>query len=845
MPFLPPKPSPMLRHTFLFFCVLSCSELFADEGTFSKEHVEFFDSQVVKLLKDNCLKCHAGSEPKGGLSLTSREAILKGGESGPAVDLDDHAASYFLQAINYDGYEMPPTGQMSPAQIGVLTKWVKLGLPWPADLPEIEFEVEAGPPPVNEETKQFWSFQPVKAGAVPGNSADYPHPIDRFLNRKLEAAGISFSPSANANELVRRMHYDLLGLPPSPADLKRWVAAIQKDGHVDQSAIADLTKQLLDSPHYGEQWGRHWLDLVRYAETNSYERDGAKPHVWRYRDYVIQAFNDDKPYDQFITEQLAGDEIADPTADSIIATGYYRLGRWDDEPADPKLAFYDDIDDIVSTTSQTFLGLTVNCARCHDHKIDPIPQRDYYRMVAFFHNIRRYGVRSNDSVLASSVGDIDRPADSSVYKAALKRYENDTKDATKKMERIEKLVWDDLQEVEKEDFQFDMNKIPILEKRKGTLLDDRQLKTYRTQLNRLKNLRERKPTGLASALCVKEDISNIKPTHILTRGNPHSPDAEVTPGFPSVLSPPEVTIPDLPEGAKSSGRRKVLAQWIASPNNPLTARVMVNRIWQFHFGRGIVRSASDFGFQGTRPTHPELLDWLAVKFVESGWSIKAMHKLIMSSAAYQMSSRPNSESYAVDPVNDLFWRFNMRRLSAEEVRDTILWANGSLNSDKMFGPSIYTEIPDAVKAGQSRPGAGWGKSSPEDQVRRSIYIHVKRSLLDPLIESFDFADTDQTCPVRFVTTQPTQALSMLNSDFILQQSSLFADYVQQQAGDMREPQIRLALSRVMQRQPNQQEVARGIRLIESLQKENHLTADQAMKYFCLVALNLNEMMYLD
>ena len=425
------------------------------------------------------------------------------------------------------------------------------------------------------------------------------------------------------------------------------------------------------------------------------------------------------------------------------------------------------------------------------------------------------------------------------------RYDNDTGDARKKMERIEKLIWDDLQEVEKEDFQFDMNKIPIVEKRKGTLLDDRQFKIYQTQFNRLKQLGESKPTGLASALCVKENITNIQPTHLLTRGNPHAPAEEVTPGFPSVLSPPEAIIPELAEGAVSSGRRQVLAEWIASANNPLTARVMVNRIWQFHFGRGIVRSSSDFGFQGNKPTHPELLDWLAAKFVESGWSVKAMHKLIMSSATYQMSSRPNEASYAIDPVNDLLWRFDMRRLSAEEIRDTILWVNGTLNSSKMFGPSIYTDIPDAVKAGQSRPGAGWGNSSDEDKVRRSIYIHVKRSLLDPLIESFDFADTDQTCPVRFVTTQPTQALSMINSDFSQQQAQQFSDYIARTSGDSVTDQVKLALSRVMQRQPNEEEIGRAIDLINVLKTKHNMNDDQARKYFCLLALNLNEMMYLD
>ncbi|MCP4786072.1 MAG: DUF1553 domain-containing protein [Fuerstiella sp.] len=824
---------------------MSVSACANDSATFSDDQIAFFNADVVELLTNKCLKCHAGESPKGELDLTTRAGIMKGGESGSSVDLKNHAESHLLTAINYESFEMPPNGQMSPGQIETFTSWVKMGLPWPKDLQEIKVEQKPGSPIVNDDTKNFWSFQPVQQPGVPqvadaGNNA-----IDGFIRHKLTAAGLQPSPSAQPRELVRRMHYNLLGLPPEPADVERWVARISgADGKLSQAGVAELVDHLLASPHYGEQWGRHWLDLVRYAETNSYERDGAKPHVWRYRDYVIQSFNDDKPYDQFITEQLAGDEIREPTPDSIIATAYYRLGRWDDEPADPKLAFYDEIDDIITTTSQTFLGLTLNCARCHEHKIDPIPQRDYYRMVAFFRNVRRYGVRGNESVLNASVTAIDRPADPDIYRAALTRYENETKDAERHLKKIEELIRDDLQDVEKEDFQFDMNRVPIVAKREGTILKAPQVKTYRKQFSRLQQLKANKPSGLADALCVKEDVRNIGPTHILTRGNPHAEGEEVTPGFPSVLSPPEAVIPDLPEGATTSGRRRVLAQWLASPANPLTARVMVNRIWQHHFGRGIVRTSSDFGFQGSRPTHPQLLDWLAAKFVESGWSVKDIHRLIMSSAAYQMSSRPNTHSHDVDPTNDLFWRFNMRRLSAEEIRDSLLWANGSLNSAKMFGPSIYTDIPAAVKAGQSRPGSGWGNSSPEDKVRRSVYIHVKRSLLDPLIESFDFADTDQSCPVRFVTTQPTQALGMMNSDFIQQQSDIFSRLLQQKA-DTAEEQVTLALQRVMQRQPKPGEVARGLKLIDTLKTEQKLNDDQARKYFCLVALNLNEFMYLD
>lgn len=819
----------------------------ADESArhdFTKQQITMFREQVLPILEDNCLKCHSGEHPKGELNMTTREGFLKGGESGPAVDLENHEDSYVINAVRYEGLDMPPSGPLSPQKVKIIERWVQQGLPWPADLHEIEFEAEAGPPQVTAENKQFWSFQPVKETAVPEVETAGNNAIDAFLRARLTARGLSVSPPAAPQELVRRMHYDLLGLPPSPEFVAAWSQKIDSGGTLNQKAIAALTDELLASPHYGEQWGRHWLDLVRYAETNSYERDGAKPHVWRYRDYVIDAFNTDKPYSQFIREQLAGDELDEVTADSMVATGFYRLGRWDDEPADPKLAFYDDIDDIVTTTSQTFLGLTVNCARCHDHKIDPIPQRDYYRMVAFFRNVRRYGVRGHDSVLDASVAEINRPADPKVYEAAMTRYNNDTRDAKDRMAKIEKLVWDDLQEVEKEDFQYDMNKLPILQKRVGTLLNDRQFNNFRNQFNRLKQLRSKKPTGLASALCVKEDIRGNKSTHILTRGNPHAAAEEVTPGFPSILSPPEPTIPQPAEGAKTSGRRRVLADWIASGDNPLTARVMVNRIWQFHFGRGIVRTSSDFGFQGAKPTHPELLDWLAAEFVKNGWSVKAMHRLIMSSAAYQMSSKPNEQAWAVDPTNELFWRFDMRRLSAEEVRDTILWVNNTLNSEKMYGPSIYTDIPDAVKAGQSRPGSGWGRSSPEDETRRSIYIHVKRSLLDPLIESFDFADTDQTCPVRFVTTQPTQALSMMNSEFILLQAEKFARYVATEKTDST-ARVQLALSRAMQRQPTKTEIQRGLDLITSLKENDGMNDQDALKYLCLVALNLNELMYLD
>ena len=811
-----------------------------DPPAFSSDQIEVFEKEIVGILEANCLKCHGGASPKGGLDLTSRESILKGGESGAAVDLSSHTDSVLLKAINYDGYEMPPTGQLSPKQIETLTNWVKGGLAWSKDGKPIHFEAPREAPKVNDETKKFWSFQPVRKPPTPSVAGNWPKTdIDGFILHQLQAKGLAPNPRAEPAELVRRAYYDLTGLPPAPEVVAAFVA------DPSPAAWSKLIDQLLESPHYGEQWGRHWLDLVRYAETNSYERDGAKPFVWRYRDYVIESFNADKPYNQFITEQLAGDEMPNKTPDSIVATGFYRLGRWDDEPADPELAYYDDLDDIVTTAGQSLLGLSINCARCHDHKIDPIPQKDYYSLVAFFRGVRRYGNRSGESVMENSVTQIDRPEVSSLHEAAVARHNEEMKNVEREIETIEAKVKPDFLGVENDEFAFEVNRVRLIEKRKGGLLTENEVNHYRGLTHHRQRLRDNLPTGMAQALCVKEDLAGMKPTYVLLRGNPGSHGDEVQPAFPSVLSPPVAEIAPPAEGAVSSGRRTALAKWMTDPANPLTSRVMANRIWQFHFGRGIVRTTSDFGFQGSKPTHPELLDWLAAKFVEEGWSMKAMHRLIMNSAAYQMSSRGREEALAKDATNDHFWRFDMRRLSSEEVRDSILWANGTLSEDRMFGPSVFTKIPDEVKAGQSQPGSGWGVSSPEDEARRSIYVHVKRSLLDPILESFDMADTDQTCPVRFATTQPTQALGLLNSQFINDQAKLFSDMIAEQQPESLEAQVKLALQRVSQREPSQEDVNRGLKLIDSLQKENGMSLEQARKYFSLVALNLNEFLYLD
>jgi len=404
---------------------------------------------------------------------------------------------------------------------------------------------------------------------------------------------------------------------------------------------------------------------------------------------------------------------------------------------------------------------------------------------------------------------------------------------------------------EQDDFKNDSVRLRVLRRHVGELISQEDFDSYERTRRQWTRLRNQPPESGAQALCVTEHGAECPETFLLIRGNPGAHGDEVTPGFPSVLSPPEAEFSP-PAHGRSTGRRRALAEWIASPDNPLTARVMANRIWQWHFGRGIVRSPNNFGLQGDRPTHPELLDWLASELIARGWSLKAMHRLVLMSNTYRMSSEgqgsrvkgQGSESLAVDPQNDLFWRFDMRRLRAEEIRDSILAVNGRLNLESMFGPSIYPVIPPEVLAGQSRPGAGWEQSSTEDRRRRSIYIHIKRSLKVPLLAAFDAADTETTCPMRFATTQPTQALSQLNSDYLNRQAGVFADYARDHE-TAHDEQVALVLRRTTQRSPTQTEIDRGLELMELLQDEHGLSEEESLRYFCLLALNLNEFVYLD
>ena len=796
--------------------------------------IEFFERKVRPLLAENCFSCHGEEKQKNHLRLDSPAAIRAGGEGGAVIVPNQPEKSRLVIAVGYQDEElkMPPKKRLSARQVADLTEWVKLGAPMPAD------EAAAVSTPAKKEfqitdkDRAHWSFQALKKPAVPAvrQKEWAANPIDAFILAKLEANGFAPNPPATKRVLIRRAYYDLAGLPPSPLEVETFLA------DTSPRAWEQLIDRLLESPRYGEKWGRHWLDLVRFAESNSYERDGDKPHTWRYRDYIIRAFNADKPYDRFLREQLAGDEFANPDADAIIATGFYRLGIWDDEPADRDLARYDGLDDIVATTGQVFLGLTVDCARCHNHKLDPIPQNDYYRLLSFFQNINHYRNGGPTDEVPVFASDTEKAA-----------YEKRLSDWQQKRDELQAAITqtDDLFRARssKGEPQGKPDFNQLIQEEGLRTLGAESFERYQQLKKALQALKD-DPAPANKALAVTENGTNAPETFVLVRGNPHVKGDKVEPAFFEVLQAPPPQIPIPAPGAKTTGRRTALANWITSPSNQLTARVMANRLWQYHFGRGLVRSPNNFGMQGDRPTHPGLLDWLASEFIAQGWRLKPMHRLIMTSSAYRMSSRGRTEALKRDPVNDLLWRFDMRRLTAEEIRDSILAHSGTLNL-KMSGPSVFVDIPKEVTAGQSQPGSGWGKSTPDEQARRSVYIKVKRSLITPLLESFDLAETDRSAPVRFNTVQPTQALGMINGEFLNQQAELLAARLRREAGDDVHRQVRLGFCLVTSRPPTEAEINRGVGLIDAIRKENHTAPEIALKYFCLMALNLNEMVYLD
>jgi len=769
----------------------------------SAEQAKFFETKVRPILKDRCFSCHSHAADKnsGSLMLDSRGAMLAGGDSGPALVPGNLKESLLITAVRYeeDYPRMPPKGKLPDAEIAVLVEWVKQGAPWPGD---DAAQVAKPRDKITDEDRKWWAFQPLTK-VTPPNVADAAwnaNPIDRFLRARLDAEGLQPSPPADPAVLIRRLYFDLVGLPPTPDEVEKFISEFSHspalplshsskregetgrggDGEKNYEALVD---RLLSSPRYGERFARHWLDLVRYAESDGYRIDDYRSEAWRYRDYVIKSLNDDKPYDRFVREQLAGDELDPDNPEALTATSFLRLGIYEYNNRDVRGQWTNMLNDVTDVVGDVFLGLGMGCARCHDHKFDPILQRDYYRLQAFLagmqpndvlptatkaeqaeHAKRLAAWEKKAAKILAAIDEVEAPVRAKAALGAINKFPDDIQAMLNKPEAERDPLEMQLAALAYRQVTYEFGRLD------RNFKDEQKLKLVELR-KQLQPLMSSKPEPLPVAMTVREVGRDAPPVFIPKKGN-----EPVPPEFLEVLGEkPPVIVP--PPGLETTGRRLTLANWLTRPDHPLTARVIVNRVWQYHFGKGLVPTASDFGRLGEKPSHPELLDWLARDFVDHGWSLKRLNRMIVTSQAYRQSSdgriqnseggirkdekatatasefrTPNSELMK-DPENRLLWRMPNRRLDAEQVRDALLAATGRLDLEA-GGPAVATSQP-----------------------RRSIYCRVTRNTRDPLLNVFDSPEGFQSAAERNVTTTPTQALLMINSQAMLDHARAFAKHL--------------------------------------------------------------------
>jgi hypothetical protein len=715
-------------------------------------------------------------------------------------------------------------------------------------------------------TKDHWAWKPPVRPPVPrvNDRTWLKSPIDAFVLERLEAAGITPAPPAPRDRLIRRVTFDLTGLPPTPEEIDAFVA------DPSPNAFEKVIDRLLASPQYGERWGRHWLDVVRFAESNGYEFDEPRPNAWRYRDYVISSFNQDKLYDRFIREQLAGDELYPDEPEALVATGFNLLGPDMTDSSDQAQRRQNTLNDMTDTAGLAFLGLTIGCARCHDHKFEPIPQTDYYRLQAFF----TPAAFRRDLLVASR-------QQQAAFEAKHRTYTALTRPVSEELARLEepyrrRLLDAKLAKLSDEaraahrtpEDQRSGAQLELVEmtNRLVTVTPQEILKgmdpadrgEHRKLQDRLKEFDVHKPLPLPAAMGLRDGDANPPRTFLLTSGELSGRGEEVQPGFPIILSADHRPVPARIEpGPGTTGRRAALAGWIADAQNPLTARVLVNRLWQHHFGRGIVPTASDLGVRGEPPTHPELLDWLAAEFMgieecgvrnaECGTednaplrarhsalgtphSIKAMHRMMLCSATYRQSAQASSDALAKDPSNKLFSRMNRLRLEGEIIRDSLLAIGGRLNV-RMGGPGMFPPIPGEALKGSK----GWAVSpDPRDHVRRSVYIFARRNLRFPFLEVFDLPDSNSSCPQRERSITAPQALALLNAEDVGVAAEAFAARLARETATPDE-RITRAFRLALGRPPSPTE----------LQHSREFLAHSPLTELCRGLFNLTEMVYLD
>ena len=794
-----------------------------------------FEKDVLPIFTKSCLGCHGAAMQMGDLDLRTPASIQKGGKSKVLALVKGSAEKSLLYQKVAD--KSMPFGdtKLTDAETQVIRGWIDGGAKF-ADAGNVAGNVADGKP----DPSRHWSFKAPVRPAVPQvkNKAWVRTPVDAFILAELEKKDIRPPQPADSTTLARRAYFDLIGLPPTPEDRKAFLAEKNPD------AFAKLAQNLLARPEYGERWARHWLDVVRYAESNGYERDGAKPQAWRYRDYVIDAFNKDKSYDRFLTEQLAGDEVEGSNAETQIATSFMRLGTFDDEPAEPLLDRYDQLDDVVGTTSAAFLGITLRCARCHDHKFDPYKQTDYYRFLAVFEPLKRPldGQKELDRLVGTE-------AELNAYRLATSKADEQVTPLRRQLDEFQVAV-DQRSKEQKELVKKYEERLDKEIRTVGTSEEVANLDGWTSQIAAVNAARPKEPPR---AYVWYEESPKPPVTHLLVRGDPTRHGDELQPGTPVILG---ASLPEPPKATSTtSGRRLWLANWMTSRDNPLTARVIVNRLWQWHFGEGLVASENDYGVVGQRPTNQALLDYLATELIQSGWSLKHIQRLILESSTYRASSAWNEQAAKIDPDDTLDWRWKPRRLDAESVRDSLLAVSGQLNP-QMHGPSIYPDLPRAVLEGQSRPGEGWGHSDEREASRRSVYIFAKRAIAVPELETLDAPDSTSSCEKRDVSLTGPQALTFLNGTFTNLQARKLAQRLEREAGTEAKAQLARAFELVLSRTATPEELRAAAEFLARQQQqiETDATASsksepgaarRALEAFCLVMLNSNEFFYLN
>lgn len=729
---------------------LLCVVLAADEAIPARpptpDELQFFEKSVRPVMVEHCLKCHGEKKQWAGLRLDSREALLRGGDSGAAIVPGKPAESLLIRAIRHedDDLKMPAEEKLPEQQIADLVRWVEMGAPFP----------ETKPAGTRTRDPNHWAFQPPAEHPLPPvkDEAWGKSPIDRFILAKLEAAGLAPAPAADKRTLIRRVTFDLTGLPPTPFEVEAFLSDERPD------AWSRLVDRLLDSPAYGERWGRHWLDIARYADSNGLDENIAHGNAWRYRDYVVQAFNRDKPFDQFIVEQLAGDLI--PASDLarehefLTATGFLSIGPKVLAEVNEAKMQMDIVDEQLDTVGRVFLGMTLGCARCHDHKFDPISTADYYGLAGVFKS-----TRTMDTYIKVAKWH-ENPLRSPEATALQAEYESQV--AGKK--RAVEMFIAEADQKAREALPKEAQPPEQLE----TLYPEAtaaELKKLREELTAL----EKAPPELPSAMGVGED--KIVDVAINIRGNPTKLGEVVPRHTPAVMRGPAA-----PEFSTASSGRQKVAEWLVDPRHPLTSRVLVNRVWRWHLGKGIVRTTDNFGLLGDAPSHPELLDWLALRFIADGWSMKSLHRLILNSNTYRQSSSPATEAEAKDTDNRLFSRAIVRRLDAEEVRDSLLAVGGTL--DLTIGGSLLK----VKNRGYLFDHTSVDLSDYASQ-RRSLYLPVIRNNVYDLFQLLDFPDPAVPTGDRTATTVAPQALLMLNSDIVMQSAEHLAGRVLDESGD--------------------------------------------------------------